>query len=66
MRPPTIVDFLFFLNLLSFEAYSHVVKSVIQMMAVIIMIIAERILESMCAVFCMIAFYSGLPAQHIC
>lgn len=54
---PPLGDFLFF-NLLSFEARNCVVKSVIQMMVVIIITIAVRIMGSMCAVLCMIAFYS--------
>lgn len=52
-------------NLPSFEARNYAVKSVSQMMVMMIILIAERIVESMCAVSCMIAFYFWLPAKSL-
>lgn len=49
----------------SFEARRYAVKSVSQMMVMMIILIAERIVESMCAVLCMIAFYFRLPAKSL-
>lgn len=54
--PPTALGFAFF-YLLWFEACNYVVKSFSQMLLMMILIIAERIVESMCAVLCVIAFY---------
>lgn len=58
-NPPQLLwDLFFFFNICSFfEACNYVVRSVIQKMVMIIIIIAERILESMCVVLRVIAFY---------
>lgn len=57
--------FFFFFNLPSFEPCNYIVKSVSQMMFMMISLIAERIVESMCVVLCMIAFYFRLPAKSL-